>query len=197
MYGIRSPPEPAISLMIMTFGPQMPADGLVNGIAIAGDVVEVAVEIPLQHVDDVVGRRSAAVVALVDDDADFVLLREVVPIEALVSALARVGHVDVGELAAGELLHRRRFSSTHARVRRPCSVAIGTTVTLPRTLHRRLGVHGEARLPVRRPVEQPVDVVGRAQLDAVDREDVVTDVDTSTPGACSGARSSGFQLSLS
>ena len=31
MYGIRSPPEPAISLMIITFGPQMPADGLVNG----------------------------------------------------------------------------------------------------------------------------------------------------------------------
>src|SRR6185295_1089541 len=31
MYGIKSPPEPAISLMIITFGPQMPADGLVNG----------------------------------------------------------------------------------------------------------------------------------------------------------------------
>ena len=31
MYGIRSPPEPAISLMIITFGPQMPAAGLVNG----------------------------------------------------------------------------------------------------------------------------------------------------------------------
>ena len=29
--GIRSPPEPAISLTIITFGPQMPADGLVNG----------------------------------------------------------------------------------------------------------------------------------------------------------------------
>src|SRR5678815_5401776 len=31
MYGMRSPPEPAISLMIMTFGPQMPDAGLVNG----------------------------------------------------------------------------------------------------------------------------------------------------------------------
>ena len=31
MYGMRSPPEPAISLMIMTFGPQMPFAGLVYG----------------------------------------------------------------------------------------------------------------------------------------------------------------------
>src|SRR6185312_8980797 len=31
MYGIRSPPEPAISLMIITFGPHTPAAGLVNG----------------------------------------------------------------------------------------------------------------------------------------------------------------------
>ncbi len=31
MYGIRSPPDPAISLMIITFGPQIPAAGLVNG----------------------------------------------------------------------------------------------------------------------------------------------------------------------
>jgi hypothetical protein len=31
MYGMRSPPDPAISLMIITFGPQMPAAGLVNG----------------------------------------------------------------------------------------------------------------------------------------------------------------------
>src|SRR3989442_12270176 len=31
IHGIRSPPEPAISLTIMTFGPQIPADGLVNG----------------------------------------------------------------------------------------------------------------------------------------------------------------------
>ena len=30
-FDIRSPPEPAISLMIITFGPQMPAAGLVNG----------------------------------------------------------------------------------------------------------------------------------------------------------------------
>ena len=31
MHGIKSPPDPAISLMIMTLGPQMPADGLVKG----------------------------------------------------------------------------------------------------------------------------------------------------------------------
>src|SRR5688572_27253602 len=31
MYGIRSPPDPAISLMIITFGPQTPDAGLVNG----------------------------------------------------------------------------------------------------------------------------------------------------------------------
>ena len=31
MYGIKSPPDPAISLMIITFGPQIPFAGLVNG----------------------------------------------------------------------------------------------------------------------------------------------------------------------
>src|SRR6185436_13506190 len=31
IYGIKSPPEPAISLTIITFGPQIPAEGLVNG----------------------------------------------------------------------------------------------------------------------------------------------------------------------
>ena len=31
IHGMRSPPEPAISLMIITFGPQIPADGLVKG----------------------------------------------------------------------------------------------------------------------------------------------------------------------
>src|ERR1051325_6786116 len=31
MYGRRSPPDPAISLMIITFGPQIPDAGLVNG----------------------------------------------------------------------------------------------------------------------------------------------------------------------
>src|SRR6187401_2887176 len=44
MYGIRSPPDPAISLMIMTFGPQMPADGLVNDCAelvLLGEVVTI------------------------------------------------------------------------------------------------------------------------------------------------------------
>ena len=32
MYGSRSPPEPAASLMIITFGPQMPAPGNVNAL---------------------------------------------------------------------------------------------------------------------------------------------------------------------
>ena len=176
MYGIRSPPEPAISLMIITFGPQMPADGLVNGIAIAGDVVEVAVEVALQHVDDVVGRRAAAVVALVDDRALLVLLREVVAVEARVAALPGVRHVDVGELAVRQLVDQcGGCASTHARVRSACSLATGTTVTCRAPSIAGLLFTVSTRLPVRRAVEQPVDVVGRAQLDAVDREDVVAD----------------------
>ena len=102
MYGIRSPPEPAISLMIITFGPQMPVAGLVYGYAVADRVVEVAVEVAAEQVDDVVGRRAAAVVALVDDRALPVLLREVVAVEARVARLAGVRDVDVGELAARE-----------------------------------------------------------------------------------------------
>ncbi len=47
---------------------------------------------------------------------------------------------------------------------------------MPRAIHRRLVVHGERRLPVRSPVEQAIDVVGRFQLSAVDGKNVIADV---------------------
>ena len=46
-------------------------------VAVARDVVEVPVEVALEHVDDVVGGLPAAVVPLVDDRALAILLREV------------------------------------------------------------------------------------------------------------------------
>ncbi len=99
MYGMRSPPDPDISLMIITFGPQMPAAGLVNGYPLADGIVEVPVERALQHIDDVVRRRAAAVVSLVDDRALPILLREVVAVEARVPALACVRQVHVRQLS--------------------------------------------------------------------------------------------------
>ena len=85
---------------------------------VAGDVVEVAVEVALQDVDDVVGGRSAAVVAFVDDDALLVLLREVVAVEARIARLSGVRQVDIGELAVGELFDQCDDS---ARPTRACA----------------------------------------------------------------------------
>src|SRR6185295_12859325 len=48
---------------------------------------------------------------------------------------------------------------------------------LSRAFHRRVAVHGQRGLPVRRAIEQSIDVIWRFQLDAVDREDVVADAD--------------------
>ena len=81
----------------------------------------------------------------------------------------------VGELAVRQLvdepairLHpRARAQRLFARHRHDRHLA--------RAFERRLGVHGEHRLAVRGSVEEPVDVVGRAQLDAVDRHDEVSD----------------------
>ena len=68
---------------------------------------------------------------------------------------------------------------------------------LPRALHRRPAVDGQHGLPIRGAVQQSIDVVGRLQFLAVDRQDVIARRIRPTPGAASGARSSGFQLSLS
>src|ERR1043166_8052142 len=67
-------------------------------ITLAGDVVEVTVEITLEHLDNVVSRGAAAVKALVDDHAFFVLLRKVVTIETVVTRLAGVREINVGYL---------------------------------------------------------------------------------------------------
>src|SRR5580658_6166549 len=74
-----------------------------EGIAVAGHVVEVAVEIALQHVDNVVGRRTAAVVALIDNRALFILLREVIAVEAGVAGLPGARYINVSELTVGKL----------------------------------------------------------------------------------------------
>ena len=74
--------------------------GAGEGVAVASDVVEVAVEIALQDVDDVIGSGTAAVVALVDHRALFILLGEVVAIETGVTGLAGVRQMNVRQLAA-------------------------------------------------------------------------------------------------
>ena len=90
--------------------------------------------------------------------------------------LARVRHVDVRQLALRELVHEA------AVLLHPCARAQRLLVVgrhhrhLPRAVHRGPVADRQPRLPVRRAVEQPINVVRRPQLDAVDRKDVVTDI---------------------
>src|SRR5205823_7948632 len=72
-------------------------------ITISRDVVEITIKIALQHVDDVIGCRAAAVETLIDDRAFLFLLREVVTIEAGIAGLPRVRQINVSELAVGKL----------------------------------------------------------------------------------------------
>ena len=47
---------------------------------------------------------------------------------------------------------------------------------MTRTIHRRFVVDRQRRLSIGSAVEQTIDIVGRFQLDAVDRENVIADV---------------------
>ena len=71
---MASPPEPANSLMIITFGPKIGALRLheVRAVARRGDAHEFA----LQVLDDVGSQRAAVVEALVDDGPLLTYLRE-------------------------------------------------------------------------------------------------------------------------
>ena len=80
----------------------MPADGLSEWITIAGDVIEVAVEIAPQRVDDIVRRPAAAVKRSSITTPFLILLRKVVSIEAGVTTLAGIGHVHIRELPIGK-----------------------------------------------------------------------------------------------
>src|SRR5437016_1629481 len=71
-------------------------------ITISRDVIEITIEVTLQHVDDVIGRRTAAIETLIDDRAFLILLREVVTIEALITWLSRVRQINISELAIGQ-----------------------------------------------------------------------------------------------
>src|SRR5439155_15307807 len=81
-----------------------------EGITIAGDVIEIAIKVALQDVDNIIRGRTAAIEPLVDDCAFLILLREVVPIEALIARLTGVWQIDVGKLAI-----RKSFNQTPIR----------------------------------------------------------------------------------
>src|SRR5206468_12459821 len=77
-----------------------------EGITIAGYIVKVAVKIPLQDVNDIVGCRASAVVALINDCAFLILLCEVITIEAGIAGLASVRQIDISKLAVRESLNQ-------------------------------------------------------------------------------------------
>src|SRR2546421_9682623 len=83
-------------------GPQNSSRRTGERITISRDVVEITIKVALQHVDDVIGRRAAAVETLIDDRAFLFLLREVVTIEAGIAGLPRVRQINVSELAVGK-----------------------------------------------------------------------------------------------
>src|SRR5438132_13370862 len=84
------------------FRPPNSSRGTGERITISGDVIEITIKVALQHVDDVIGRRAAAIETLIDDRAFLILLREVVTIEALITWLSRVRQVNISELAVGK-----------------------------------------------------------------------------------------------
>ena len=101
--GRASPPEPAISLMIITLGPKMASIGVV--MSLPSRMCPVAQQRAPQVIDDVVGDVAAAVVALIDDGGFLADLRKVVAVEIRITAGVGVGQVDVGHAAAGQFVH--------------------------------------------------------------------------------------------
>ena len=87
--GMASPPEPAISLMIITFGPKMASIGVV--MSSPSRIETIAHQRPAQVIDDVVGDVAAVVEALVDDRRFLADLREVIAVEIRVAAAAVSG----------------------------------------------------------------------------------------------------------
>ena len=85
-------------------GPEERGHRLSPWLAVARARVEVAGELAVEHVHDVVGRRAAAVVALVDDRALAVLLGVVHAVEVLVAALPGVGEPDIRQPAPAHLV---------------------------------------------------------------------------------------------
>src|SRR5260370_1277637 len=75
-----------------------PGSGTGERVTIAGNVIEVAIKVALQDVNDVVSRRPSAVETLIDHHTFFVLLREVVTIKTRVPGLACVGEINVSKL---------------------------------------------------------------------------------------------------
>src|SRR6185436_1864009 len=113
------------------------------------------------------------VVALVDNRGLLVLLREVIAIEAFVTALPGVRDVDVGELTVRALLDIAAVVLYPRAGSQALLVADRDDSHLARAGAIGTGVHGQHCLSIGRAVEQTIDVVGRNEIDAVDREDEV------------------------
>ena len=129
-------------------------------IAVARDVVKVTVKISLQNVDDVIGRRAAAVVAFVDDRAFFVLLRKVIAVKARIAGLAGIRQINVGELSAGEFVDETTILFDPRACAKRLFAADRHDRVRTRSVERRLVVDRDLDLSVRRAVEQAIDVVG-------------------------------------
>jgi hypothetical protein len=87
--------------MSMALGPKMAPTGSM-GLAVALDGA--TERLAAQNVDDVVGDEAAFVVAFVEDQGLLVELGVEIAVEVGVAGAAGVGHVDVGDFAAGKLV---------------------------------------------------------------------------------------------
>src|SRR5436309_9273846 len=145
-------------------------------ITISRDVIEITVEVALQHVDDVIGRRAATVETLIDDRAFLILLREVVTIEAGIAGLPRVRQIDISELAVRKSfdLPSIRF---HPGAGAQCLFSCDRHHDhMARSFQRRLVVDSKRSLPIRGAIEKTIDVVRCFQFDAIDRQNIVANV---------------------
>src|SRR2546425_813916 len=101
IHGKASPPEPAYSLISITFGPKIDA-GKRNVFTFTGH--RSGQDGTLQPVDDVIGNPAAAVEAFIDNRALFVALGKVIAVEVCVPINPSVRQVNISELATAELI---------------------------------------------------------------------------------------------
>ena len=123
IHGKRSPPEPAVSSMIMTFGPRIAALGVRSGSPCR--VAQKLTSGRRQHVDVVVSNLATAVKPLVYDDRFLVGLREKIALEVLMPGLGCIGHVNVGHFSLGTFMDLAEVSFDPGTIAQAAFVAYG------------------------------------------------------------------------
>src|SRR5579872_4476250 len=144
-------------------------------VAFAGD--DLAHHWTAQLLDDVVGKLTAFVEALVDDGGILPDLREVIAIEAGIAVACGVGDVDVSDSASSGLFDAAAIALDPGEVAKAFFALDGNDGDVAGALAVGIRANFQYDLLARRFFEETVDVVGSVQVAAIHREDIVPDFD--------------------